>query len=112
MESADHRGRVVLMGISTPQPVTARIGLIQERDLTVRSSVGAPVTIWAPALAYVADSDLDLLAIVSAVYPLSRGVRALAAAQDTARHVKVVLAPDDSVFFGSELAAALASSPD
>ncbi|OZF01297.1 zinc-dependent alcohol dehydrogenase [Rhodococcoides fascians] len=94
LEGADDGGRVILMGISPATPVPARLGLIQERNLLVRTSVGAPAAIWPSAIRYVRNSGLDLSSIVSAIYPLSRGVEALDAAQDTATNVKVMLAPD------------------
>ncbi|KWX25654.1 hypothetical protein AFM11_03080 [Mycolicibacterium wolinskyi] len=96
LEGADHHGRVLLMGISTARAVPARIGLIQERDLVVRSSVGAPAAIWPAALRFVRNSGIDLSTIVSAVFPLSQGLQALSAAEDSAHFVKVMLAPDDS----------------
>jgi L-iditol 2-dehydrogenase len=109
LEGTDNQARVLLMGISQPRQVPVRRGLIQERDLVVRTSVGAPAAIWPAALSYIRNSRLDLSSIVSAVFPLSQGVEALAAAQDSARNVKVMLAPDDSTFFGSEFAATLAN---
>lgn len=96
LESADNGGRVLLMGVSRPTAVPARLGLIQERDLVVRTSVGAPASIWPTAIRFVRNSGLDLSSIVSEIFPLSRGVEALAAAQDTATNVKVMLAPDES----------------
>ncbi|MGV0739703.1 alcohol dehydrogenase catalytic domain-containing protein [Mycobacterium syngnathidarum] len=101
LEGADLHGRVLLMGISAPAAVPARIGLIQERDLLVRSSVGAPADIWPAALRYVRNSGIDLSTIVSAVFPLSQGLAALTAAQDRAHFVKVMLAPDNSPHFST-----------
>ena len=101
LEGADTGGRVLLMGVSQPRAVPARLGLIQERDLIVRTSVGAPASIWPAAIRYVRNSGLDLATIVSAVFPLSKGVEALAAAQDAKNQVKVMLAPDDSPYFVS-----------
>jgi L-iditol 2-dehydrogenase len=108
LEGADIEGRVLLMGVSQPRQVPARLGLIQERDLIVRTSVGAPASIWPAALSYIRNSRLDLSSIVSAVFPLSRGVEALTAAQDSSRNVKVMLAPDNSPYFRSDHAATLA----
>ncbi|MFE7416295.1 zinc-binding dehydrogenase [Rhodococcus sp. NPDC057529] len=109
LEGADVGGRILLMGVSRPTPVPARLGLIQERDLTVRTSVGAPAAIWPAAIRYVGHSRLDLSAIVSAVFPLSAGVEALAAAQDTRSHVKVMLAPDSDLHEGRSPALAPAA---
>jgi threonine dehydrogenase-like Zn-dependent dehydrogenase len=50
LESAAPGGRILIMGVSTPRPTNARLGLIQERDLTVISSTGAPVAVWDRAM--------------------------------------------------------------
>lgn len=92
LESAGPDGRVLLMGVSAPTAVPARLGLVQGRNLTVTSSTGAPAHIWPAAIRHVARNDLDLSAIVSAVIPLADGLEALARAQDTARNIKVMLA--------------------
>ncbi|MBV6759864.1 zinc-dependent alcohol dehydrogenase [Rhodococcus opacus] len=106
LEGAGVNGRILLMGVSRPTPAPARLGLIQERDLIVRTSIGAPAAIWPAAIRYVGHSGLDLSAIVSAVFPLSAGVAALDAAQDTRSHVKVMLEPDSAVHEGRSLALA------
>lgn len=97
LEGTAPNARVLLMGVSRPESVPARLGLIQERNLVVRTSVGAPVTIWPAAIRYVKNSGIDLSAIVSAVFPLSQGLAALTAAQNSTEHVKVMIAPDDSI---------------
>lgn len=96
LESADHNGRVLLMGVSTPKFAPARLGLVQERNLTVTSSTGAPVAVWPAAIRYVANTRLNLAEIVSTVVPFSRGDEALQRAQDSSRETKVMLAPDST----------------
>ena len=94
LESADHNGRVLLMGVSTPKFAPARLGLVQERNLLITSSTGAPVAVWPAAIRYVANTRLNLGEIVSTVVPFSRGDEALQRAQDSSRETKVMLAPD------------------
>ncbi|MGO4249348.1 zinc-binding dehydrogenase [Paenarthrobacter sp. RAF54_2] len=100
LESADHNGRVLLMGVSTPKFAPARLGLVQERNLTIASSTGAPVAIWPAAIRFVANSGLNLGEIVSTVVPFSRGDEALQRAQDSSHETKVMLAPDDTALDG------------
>ncbi|MFF2842399.1 zinc-binding dehydrogenase [Paenarthrobacter sp. NPDC057981] len=100
LESADHDGRVLLMGVSTPQFVPARLGLIQARNLSITSSTGAPVSVWPAAIRYIERTRLDLGAIVSSVIPFSRGDEALQRAQDSTNETKVMLAPDEPLTIG------------
>lgn len=100
LESADHNGRVLLMGVSTPKFAPARLGLVQERNLTITSSTGAPVAVWPAAIRYVANTHLNLAEIVSTVVPFSRGDEALERAQDSSHETKVMLAPDDTALDG------------
>ncbi|MFW0773085.1 zinc-dependent alcohol dehydrogenase [Paenarthrobacter nitroguajacolicus] len=94
LESADFNGRVLLMGVSTPKFAPARLGLVQERNLLITSSTGAPVAVWPAAIRFVANTGLNLGAIVSTVVPFSRGDEALQRAQDSSSETKVMLAPD------------------
>ncbi|GAA3698939.1 zinc-dependent alcohol dehydrogenase family protein [Arthrobacter ginkgonis] len=94
LESADHDGRVLLMGVSKPRSVPARLGLFQERNLTVTSSTGAPVQVWPAAIRYVANTGINLGAIVSSILPFSRAEEAVVRAQDSGREIKVMLAPE------------------
>lgn len=94
LESADHGGRVVLMGISRPRPSAARLGLVQDRDLTVTTSVGAPAAVWPVALRFVENTGLDLTPIVSSVLPFSACVEAIQRAEEPGRDIKILLRPD------------------
>jgi threonine dehydrogenase-like Zn-dependent dehydrogenase len=94
LESADHGGRVVLMGISRPRPSGARLGLVQDRDLTVTTSVGAPAAVWPVALRFVENTGLDLTPIVSSVLPFSECVEAIQRAEEPGRDIKILLRPD------------------
>jgi L-iditol 2-dehydrogenase len=93
LESAAAGGRVLMMGVSTPRPTNARLGLIQERDLTVISSTGAPVAVWDRAIRYVEQHNLDLSPIVSTMLPFSQINEALSRAGDPGLDTKVLLHP-------------------
>lgn len=93
IETAGEHGRVLLMGISAGTPVPARLGLIQQRLLTVTSSVGAPPAIWPAAVRFVQQAGLDLSPIISCRMHFDEVGEAVARASDPGREVKVVLSP-------------------
>lgn len=97
LEHAAEDGRVLLMGLSRPRPASAQLSLIVERNLTVRSAVGAPVAIWEPAIRYMARSGLDLGAIVTSTLPFSRAADALDRAQNAETEIKVMMRPDSAL---------------
>lgn len=90
---AGDNGRVLLMGVSIPRPVPALLGLVQQRNLLITSSTGAPVEIWPSAIAYVARAGIDLEPFVSSVYRFADAETAIAAAQEPGREIKVVMTP-------------------
>ncbi|MBK1787167.1 zinc-dependent alcohol dehydrogenase [Prauserella cavernicola] len=91
---AAHQGRVLFMGLSRPRSAPAQLSLIVERDLTVCSSVGAPVAIWEPSIRYLARAGLDLGSLVTRTLPFSQAAEAFVLAQDSAADIKVMLRPD------------------
>ncbi|WP_432565460.1 zinc-dependent alcohol dehydrogenase [Kineococcus sp. SYSU DK003] len=102
LESADDDGRVLLMGVSTPRHEPARLGLVQQRNLTVTSSTGAPPPVWPAAIRYVEKAGIDLRPLVSSVYPLTQAAEAIEAAQKPGQEVKVLLTPDAALASGSQ----------
>lgn len=94
LEHADHGGRVVLMGISRPRPAPARLGLVQDRGLTVTTSVGAPAAVWPVALRFVERAAVDLTPIVTSVLPFSACVQAIERAERPGHDIKILLHPD------------------
>jgi threonine dehydrogenase-like Zn-dependent dehydrogenase len=94
LESAGVGGRVLLMGVSTPRGVAARLGLIQQRDLLVTSSTGAPAKNWPAAIRFVERAGIDLEPFVSSILPLSAAAEAIARAQLPGAEIKVMLRPD------------------
>ncbi|CAN5338260.1 zinc-dependent alcohol dehydrogenase family protein [soil metagenome] len=94
LESAGVGGRVLLMGVSTPRAVPARLGLVQQRDLLVTSSTGAPSKNWPAAIRFVERARIDLEPFVSSILPLSAAAEAIARAQLPGAEIKVMLRPD------------------
>jgi L-iditol 2-dehydrogenase len=93
LESAAQHGRVLMMGVSKPRAVPAMLGLVQQRDLTVFSSTGAPPDAWAPSLRMLERLKLDLQPLVSATFPFTQIDVALARAADPGRETKVLVHP-------------------
>lgn len=101
IESAGHEGRVLLMGVSATREHPVRLALVQQRDLTIKSSTGAPESIWPTALRFLEQARVSLEPIVTTIVPLSDYEHAFALAQDTATQVKVLVEPR-TFFAGSE----------
>lgn len=93
LESAAQNGRVLFMGVSAPRAVPTRLGLIQQRNLTVMSSTGAASGAWPGALRMIERHGLDLTPIVSATFSFADCEEALARAADPGRETKVLLHP-------------------
>lgn len=94
LESAAVDGRVVFMGVSHPRPAPARLGLVQQRNLSVMASTGAPPDVWPQCRDLARSRHLDLKALVSAVFPFSRIEEAVDAAASPGVHTKVLCRPD------------------
>jgi L-iditol 2-dehydrogenase len=91
LELAGENGRVLFLGHYGDEVVPARLGLIQERNLRVVGSTGAPPEIWPRALRFLEQAKLDLSPLVSARYPLVRAAEAFEAARDVRTNLKVHL---------------------
>lgn len=94
LEHAAPQGRVLYMGLSRPRAAAAQLSLIVERDLVVRSSVGAQIAIWEPAIRYLARAGLNLGSMVTSIMNFSEAAEAFARAQNPATDIKVMLRPD------------------
>jgi len=93
VESGAADGRVLFMGVSVPRAVPARLGLIQQRNLTLTSSTGAPSGAWPSALRMLERHRVDLTPIVSTTFSFAECKEALARAADRGRETKVLLHP-------------------
>jgi threonine dehydrogenase-like Zn-dependent dehydrogenase len=84
--------RVLLMGLAHGS-ATAALRLVQARLVTVSASVGAPPTIWEPALRLLQRTGMDLTPAVSDVFGFDRCTEALDAARRPSTTGKVMLTP-------------------
>ncbi|MGV8872822.1 MAG: zinc-dependent alcohol dehydrogenase [Rhodococcus sp. (in: high G+C Gram-positive bacteria)] len=96
LETAGDGAQVLFLGVSRAAHHPARLGLVQERDLTLTSSTGAPPWVWPETIALVADKEVDLRPLVTSLLPMNRVDEALTRAQNAATDVKVVLTPEVS----------------
>ncbi|MFI5707817.1 zinc-binding dehydrogenase [Kribbella sp. NPDC051620] len=88
LEVAGFNGRLVNIGIDVGRSATAKLGLIQSKQLQIRGTIGSP-GVWPETLRFLARTGLDLTPMISSRYPLDRAVDAYAAARRTGENVKV-----------------------
>ncbi len=93
LESAGQDARVLLMGVSASRAEPVRLGLVQERGLTIMSSTGAPAEIWPAAIRFVERTKAELSRIVTTIVPLDRFEEAIERAQSPATDIKVLIQP-------------------
>lgn len=86
-------GWVLFLGVSLPREAPARLGLIQERNLTVTSCTGAAGSTLPQALRMIERHHLDLAPIASAAFPFADREQALARAADRGRETTVLPHP-------------------
>jgi L-iditol 2-dehydrogenase len=89
LELSSYRGRVLFLGLCSDPAITCGLRLIQERNLRVAGSTGAPPEIWDGALRFLERTNLDLTPLITSRYPLDRATEAFAAARDTRSNLKV-----------------------
>lgn len=91
--SADQDARVLLMGVSAPRATPTFLGLVQQRNLIITSSTGAPKEIWPAAIRFIARAQVDLEPIVSSVMSFAEVNNAIDRAQEPGLEVKILLEP-------------------
>jgi L-iditol 2-dehydrogenase len=84
-------GRVAYVGINVGSTAPAQLGLIQSKSLRLQGMIGS-VGVWPQTIRLLASGVVDPARIVTASIPLANATDALAAARDTAHHVKVHIA--------------------
>jgi L-iditol 2-dehydrogenase len=90
-ELAGRNGRILFLGLCAEPLIPAPIRLIEEKDLTIRGSTGAPPEIWQPTLRFLDRSRLDLSPVVTSRFDLEAADQAFDAARDLERNIKVHL---------------------
>lgn len=88
LEIAGFNGRLVNIGIDVGRSATAKLGLIQSKQLQIRGTIGSP-GVWPETLRFLARTGLDLTPMITSRYRLDQAVDAYAAARRTGENVKV-----------------------
>ncbi|MFG1818992.1 zinc-binding dehydrogenase [Kribbella sp. NPDC049174] len=88
LEVAGFNGRLVNIGIDVGRSATAKLGLIQSKQLQIRGTIGSP-GVWPETLRFLARTGLDLTPMITSRYPLAQAPEAYAAARRTSENVKV-----------------------
>lgn len=88
LEVAGFNGRLVNIGIDVGRSATAKLGLIQSKQLQIRGTIGSP-GVWQDTLRFLARSGLDLSPMITNRFPLDQALEAYAAARRADQNVKV-----------------------
>jgi L-iditol 2-dehydrogenase len=88
LEVAGFNARLVNIGIDVGRSATAKLGLIQSKQLQIRGTIGSP-GVWQDTLRFLARSGLDLTPMVTRRFSLADAPDAYAAARRTDENVKV-----------------------
>lgn len=88
LEVAGFDARLANIGIDVGRSATAKLGLIQSKQLRIRGTIGSP-GVWQDTLRFLARTGLDLTPMVTKRVPLSSAPDAYEAARQTDQNVKV-----------------------
>ncbi|HEY3748926.1 MAG TPA: zinc-binding dehydrogenase [Pseudonocardiaceae bacterium] len=90
LEVAGFRARLVMVGIDVGGQASAKLGLIQSKELQVRGIIGSP-GVWPETLRFLARTGIDLSPIVTTTVPLAEADRAIDLVRRDRSQVKVHL---------------------
>jgi 2-desacetyl-2-hydroxyethyl bacteriochlorophyllide A dehydrogenase len=94
LELAGHEARVVYVGIDVGATAPAQLGLIQSKALRMRGMIGS-AGVWPQTIRFLASGVVDVAKVVTAAFPLTSALDALAAARDTRSNIKVHIQPTE-----------------
>ncbi|WP_027863074.1 zinc-binding dehydrogenase [Marmoricola sp. URHB0036] len=87
LELVAFQGRIAYIGIDVGQEAPAKLGLIQSKELRITGSIGSP-GVWPETLRFLANSGIDLTAVVTQRYGIDKAVEALEAAHHPESTIK------------------------
>jgi L-iditol 2-dehydrogenase len=87
LEIVAFKGRVAYIGIDVGQEASAKLGLIQSKELTITGSIGSP-GVWPETLRFLANSDIDLTPLVTQHFTIDEALDALDAAHHPSMTIK------------------------
>lgn len=87
LELVAFQGRVAYIGIDVGREASAKLGLIQSKELRITGSIGSP-GVWPQTLRFLAGSKLDLTPLVTQHFSIDEALDALDAAHHPATTIK------------------------
>lgn len=87
IELVGFQGRVAYIGIDVGQEASAKLGLIQSKELRITGSIGSP-GVWPETLRFLANSGIDLSPLVTQRFGVDGALDALDAAHHPQRTIK------------------------
>jgi L-iditol 2-dehydrogenase len=88
LEVAGFQARLVNIGIDVGQSASARLGLIQSKELQIRGIIGSP-GVWPETIRFLSRTGLDLSKLVTSTYDLSQAPEAFDAVMNDKSQIKV-----------------------
>lgn len=89
-EYAGQDGRMSMVGINIGQKISANLGLIQMKNLTVRGCIGSP-GVWPAAIRFLERTGIDLSPIQTHHFKLTEAVEAFQLGKNPQACIKVTL---------------------
>lgn len=86
---AGYDGRIVNVGINVGDEHPARLGLIVQKQLSIRGQVGSVGVKWEDVLTFLGRMPYDLSVIVSQRFEFEDSLQALKAAEDRQNNIKI-----------------------
>jgi len=87
LELVAFQGRIAYIGIDVGREASAKLGLIQSKELRITGSIGSP-GVWPQTLRFLAGSKLDLTPLVTGHFSVDEALDALEAAHNPATTIK------------------------
>jgi threonine dehydrogenase-like Zn-dependent dehydrogenase len=86
---AGYDGRIINVGINVGDEQPARLGLIVEKQLSIRGQVGSVGVMWEDVLTFMDRMPHDLSVLVSQRFAFEDSLKALEAAEDRKNNIKI-----------------------
>ena len=88
LEVAGFQARLVNIGIDVGQSASARLGLIQSKELQIRGIIGSP-GVWPETIRFLSRTGLDLSSLVTSTFDISHAADAFDAVMTDKSQIKV-----------------------
>ncbi len=88
LEVAGFQARLVNIGIDVGKSASARLGLIQSKELQIRGIIGSP-GVWPETIRFLSRTGLDLTPLVTSTFDISQAADAFDAVMNDKSQIKV-----------------------